>query len=224
MPPSTKKTYGTQRSSSPASHLDSSPAPSKRKRPLIDQLSFDNAPPRKKQQLSSKPKPKVGKSASKATAKGKDKGKQKQLTQLHFCLDTPILRTCPLCNLSYTRGAPDDEILHKSHCARVQRGLEWGKEEAREITKAGVEEVASSIKLNNGSKGRIIRFRADVGGKIGAKVRQNLSYDEYMMNEFMSLSSHYSSKRSTSPYLLPHLHLRHSKHLKSISFSWLSPH
>ncbi len=167
MASSTKRTYGTQSQrslppSSPTSQLNSSPAPPKRKRPLVDQLSFDNAPPPKRLRLTSK--------STKISTKIKEKGKQKQLTQLHFSLDTPTLRTCPLCNLSYTRGAPDDEILHKSHCARVQRGLEWGKEEAREVTKAGVEEVASSVKLKNGSTGRIIRFRAEVGGKIGAKV------------------------------------------------------
>lgn len=177
MSSSIKRTYGTQPqrslpTSSPTSQLTPSPAPPKRKRPLVDQLSFDNAPPRKKPNTSAKSKP-----ASKcAKDKSKGKDKQKQLTQLHFSLDAPTLRTCPLCDLSYTRGAPDDEILHKSHCTRVLRGLEWGKEEGRESSKAGVEEIASSVKLKNGSKGRIIRFRADVGGKIGAKVHISVTY------------------------------------------------
>lgn len=50
--------------------------------------------------------------------------------------------------------------------------MEWGKEEEREWRsgKASVEEIQGNIKLINGSKGRIICFRAEVGGKIGAKV------------------------------------------------------
>lgn len=50
--------------------------------------------------------------------------------------------------------------------------MEWGKEEEREWKsgKVGVEEVEGGIKLRNGTKGRIVCFRADVGGKIGAKV------------------------------------------------------
>lgn len=96
---------------------------------------------------------------------------QQTLTQLHFALDSSVLRTCSLCALSYTKGAPDDEALHRSHCGRVQRGMEWGKEEERDVLKAGVDEVVSSVKLNDGTKGRIICFPANVGGKIGTKVR-----------------------------------------------------
>lgn len=73
--------------------------------------------------------------------------------------------------MSYTRGAPDDEALHRAHCARVRRGLEWGREEQREAEGAGVEELASNVRLRNGGRGRIVCFRPDVGGKIGAKVR-----------------------------------------------------
>lgn len=94
------------------------------------------------------------------------------LTQLHFALETSVLRTCTQCSLSYTRGAPDDEALHRSHCARVQRGMEWGKEEQREAHKAGVLEIATAVKLKhkNGAMGRIISFPASVSGKIGTKV------------------------------------------------------
>lgn len=100
-----------------------------------------------------------------------DKQSEKRnLIQLHFCTDRPILRTCPLCSLSYTKGAPDDEMLHTAHCARVQKGMEWGKEEEKECTKAGVIQVATGLKLKSGARGRIIHFRADVGGKIGSKV------------------------------------------------------
>ncbi|PFH50089.1 hypothetical protein AMATHDRAFT_146061 [Amanita thiersii Skay4041] len=100
-----------------------------------------------------------------------DGGKHKKtLVQLHFCIDKPVLRTCPSCALSYTKGAADDEALHRVHCARVQKGMEWGREEERENVKAGVVEVAGGVKLSNGVRGRIICFRADIGGKIGSKV------------------------------------------------------
>lgn len=96
---------------------------------------------------------------------------QQSLTQLHFSLESSVLKTCVLCGLSYTRGAPDDEALHRSHCGRVQRGMEWGKEEEREALKASVHEVATAVKLKGGTKGRIVCFPASVGGKIGTKVR-----------------------------------------------------
>ncbi|OCH86563.1 hypothetical protein OBBRIDRAFT_220276 [Obba rivulosa] len=176
-----KRTYGSRASrltcpSSPPSELTSSPSGSpsrKRKRPLSERVSGQNTPPPKKQNRTSLFPPKQEKKATQAKLKGSAKGKEKQkekLTQLHFSIDTTVIRTCPLCDLSYTKGAPDDESLHRTHCARVQRGLEWGKEEERELTKTGVEELASGVKLKNGTKGRIICFRPDVGGKIGAKL------------------------------------------------------
>jgi len=162
-----KRTYGSRPnrpplSSSPQSSLSSSPAPAsftaKRKRPLNEQLSFKNLPPP----------PKRAKSTS--SCQQKHKHKQKTLTQLHFCIDTTILRTCPLCDLSYTKGVPDDENLHRMHCARVQKGMEWGREEEKEKIKAGVIELATGVRLKDGRKGRIICFKADVRGKIGFKV------------------------------------------------------
>ncbi|KAI0332109.1 hypothetical protein GY45DRAFT_1433406 [Cubamyces sp. BRFM 1775] len=165
-----KRTYSTRAStkpappSSPPSELTSPPSSSlKRKRPFTDRPPEANTPTKKPRRTLISGKAKTG-------AADKAKSKQPKLTQLHFSLDTPTLRTCPLCDLSYTRGAPDDEALHKAHCARVQRGLEWGKEEEREAARAGVEELESNIKLSNGSRGRIICFRPDVGGKIGAKL------------------------------------------------------
>ncbi|KAF8837011.1 hypothetical protein BDN67DRAFT_973499 [Paxillus ammoniavirescens] len=98
------------------------------------------------------------------------KSSQRTLTQLHFALDCSVLRTCSLCSLSYTKGAPDDETLHRSHCGRVQRGMEWGREEEREVVKAGVDELAANIKLKNGTSGRIICFPANTGGRIGTKL------------------------------------------------------
>ena len=94
--------------------------------------------------------------------------KKKTLTQLHLTLASTTLRTCSLCSLTYTRGAPADEALHKSHCARVVKGMEWGKDEE----KAGkVEVVESDVKIKGGQRGRVISFRCDVGGKLGNKVR-----------------------------------------------------
>jgi N-acetyltransferase len=75
--------------------------------------------------------------------------------------------------LSYTQGAIDDETLHKKHCARVQRGLEWGKEEEKEAYKAGVRVVEDFVRIQGhigAMHGRIIAIPAHVGGKIGAKV------------------------------------------------------
>ncbi|KAI0636784.1 hypothetical protein C8Q77DRAFT_1094610 [Trametes polyzona] len=168
MPTGIKRTYSTRAAkpappSSPPSEL-TSPPPLKRKRPLSDRPTEANTPSKKVRRGL------TGASAAKAKAGDAPKAKQCKLTQLHFSLDTPTLRTCPLCDLSYTRGAPDDETLHKAHCARVQRGLEWGREEQREAEKAGVEEIESRVKLSNGARGRIICFRPDVGGKIGAKL------------------------------------------------------
>ncbi|KZT28485.1 hypothetical protein NEOLEDRAFT_1043957, partial [Neolentinus lepideus HHB14362 ss-1] len=99
------------------------------------------------------------------------KENKKTLTQLHFALETSVLCTCATCGLSYTKGAPDDEILHRSHCVRVQRGMDWAREEEKERIKAGVEEIASVVRLKDGRKGRIICFKADVGGKIGSKLK-----------------------------------------------------
>ncbi|KAH9951961.1 hypothetical protein B0H21DRAFT_817716 [Amylocystis lapponica] len=172
MTPNVKRTYGTRtaRPSLPSSP-PSSPAPLKRKRPLVERSAVHNTPPSKKQRRDSQSVLNVeSKPPKKPAKKAKEKQPQKKLTQLHFSLDTTVIRTCPLCDLSYTKGAPDDESLHRTHCARVRRGLEWGREEEREIQKAAVDEVATGVKLNSGDKGRIISFRSDVGGKIGAKL------------------------------------------------------
>ena len=163
--------------SSPTSELTSPPPTTKRKRPLTDRPTEQNTPTKKPRRAPKGASFSIS-AASSSTARGKNAAppaKQAKLTQLHFALDTPTLRTCPLCDLSYTRGAPDDEALHKAHCARVQRGLEWGKEEEREAAKAGVEELQTNIKLRNGARGRVICFRPDVGGKIGTKVCPCLS-------------------------------------------------
>jgi N-acetyltransferase len=80
-----------------------------------------------------------------------------------------VLRTCALCGLSYTIAAPADEALHKAHCARARRGMEWGRDEAR-----GATEVASGLRLKSGMQGRIVSVRLDAGGKLGSKVGLHL--------------------------------------------------
>ncbi|KAF9453262.1 hypothetical protein P691DRAFT_659101 [Macrolepiota fuliginosa MF-IS2] len=166
-----KRTYGSRSNTTSSSSLlrktttQESPTCStvKQKRPLADSL-YDNVPtPLKRQKLSS----------SKAKAKAKTtplKQKQKKLTQLHFAIDQSILRTCPLCDLSYTKGAPEDESLHRAHCARVRRGMEWGREEERESAKVGVIEIASQVKIATGERGRIISCPAECTGKTGSKI------------------------------------------------------
>jgi N-acetyltransferase len=161
MAPKVKITYGSRSlrslpSSSPTSVSSSSPPPAsrKRQRPLEDHLL--NIP--------------LSLSKKRAKPNAVIPQKQKTLAQLHFSLDTTVLRTCSLCNLSYTHGAPDDEMLHRAHCARVRKGTEWGKEEDREKVKANVTEVQSGIKSKDNRKGRIVCFRANAGGKVGAKV------------------------------------------------------
>ena len=151
--------------SSPSSNLASSSPPPviiKQKRPFEDAFASSTAPPLKKR---AKPL-----TTTKSNSKDELKPKKKTLTQLHFCIETSILRTCPLCDLSYTKGAPGDEKLHRAHCSRIQKGMEWGREEEKEKMKAGVQEVGSLVRLKNGMRGRIIFFQADIGGKIGSKV------------------------------------------------------
>lgn len=101
-----------------------------------------------------------------ATSSGLASAPAPRLTQLHLSF-TSSIRTCSLCQLSYTRGAPDDERLHKAHCARMTRGMEWGKDEE----KAGVVSVVETgVKTRDGRTGRIVSFKADVKGKLGSKV------------------------------------------------------
>jgi N-acetyltransferase len=150
--------------SSPVSTPPSSPIP---KRSLSE--AFSSRPSAKKPRLS-QPDTKKFKSSAASSSKWKANPKKQSLIQLHFSIDASILRTCPICDLSYTKGAQDDEDLHKSHCARVQRGLEWTKDEVRESAKHGVVEIESGIRLKDGSTGRILAVNANVPGKIGSKV------------------------------------------------------
>lgn len=153
-----KRTYSSRsRLSLPSSSPSPSPPLTMRRKRFGE--GAENEPPTKKR-ITTKTSP-SGRLA---------KPKQSVLRQLHFSIETSVLRTCTICGLSYTRGAPDDESLHRAHCLRVQRGMEWGREEEREAEKAGVEEIQSAVKLKNGKKGRIICFKANVGGRIGSKL------------------------------------------------------
>jgi N-acetyltransferase len=98
-------------------------------------------------------------------------GALKPLRQLTLALSSrPSMISCNLCALSYMRGAPEDEALHKSHCARVLRGSEWSREDEREAARSDTCSVVSTCELASGQFGRIISVRANVGGRLGAKV------------------------------------------------------
>ena len=75
--------------------------------------------------------------------------------------------------MSYTRGALDDEELHKKHCKRVQKGMEWGREEEKERGRDdGVATVVEEdIPFARGETGRIIAVKTNASGKLGSKVR-----------------------------------------------------
>ncbi|KAF8522121.1 hypothetical protein BU17DRAFT_45101 [Hysterangium stoloniferum] len=184
-----KRTYADRSRQYLSSPRSSSPCTSptaestgKRKRTLLDS-SAANAPPPKRASISgsdgnpklrstlnnlalSSRNPKSTKSSKKAAIPAKP------LTQLHFIVKSTV-RTCPLCSLSYIKGAVDDEALHKKHCGRIQRGLDWGKEEEKEAQRAGVRVIQAlvTVKGSTGtSHGRIIAVPADATGKIGAKI------------------------------------------------------
>ncbi|KAG6820479.1 hypothetical protein H0H93_016541 [Arthromyces matolae] len=166
-----KRTYGSKKSflsrphslqlpSSPGSD-DLAPSP-KRKRPFQEQSNFftrTDQPPLKKTKI-----------VKENVTSEKNRSKQRKQIQLHFCIDQTVLRACSRCGLSYTKGAPDDEILHRTHCSRIEKGMEWGREEEREVIKTGVIEFARAIRLKDGRRGRIVYFQADANGKIGQKL------------------------------------------------------
>ncbi|KAI0273666.1 hypothetical protein BC834DRAFT_816246 [Gloeopeniophorella convolvens] len=170
------RTYGgsrsslvTTRSSSP-SELASSPQPP-RKRPLAERLAFHNtAPPLKRARTAASTPATTSRQKAKHKYKSKEDRTPRTLTQLHFTLDSSVLRTCPLCDLTYTKGAPEDESLHTSHCARVQRGMQWRRDEEKAAGEARVTEISTGVKLKDGIAGRIISVGADAGGKVGAKL------------------------------------------------------
>jgi N-acetyltransferase len=176
-----KRTYSTRHNSlhmpSSSSEIDSSSSTTSAKRALTDPASIQNSrttkrprllpldPPVEKTKSHTKKKPETPKKSA-----ADKKSKQQALTQLHFALDTSTLRSCAKCALTYTRGAPADESLHKTHCSRVQRGAEWGREEERDAARAGVVQIECGVRLKEGQKGRIVAVPADVGGKVGSKV------------------------------------------------------
>jgi N-acetyltransferase len=176
------RTYTTSRSSRvplrSSSPSDLSSQEHSRKRPLSERLAFHNIPqPLKRARTTASRSTPISKHKPKPKHKYKSKEDRppKGLTQLHFTIDSSILRTCSLCDLTYTKGAPEDETLHTSHCARVQRGMQWRRDEERSSPEAQVSEIATGVKLKDGKSGRIISVNADAGGKIGSKVCFNRS-------------------------------------------------
>ena len=176
------RTYTTSRSSRVPLRSSSPPDLSSqahpRKRPLTERLAFHNTPqPLKRARTITSSSTRISKHKPKNKHKYKSKEDRppKSLTQLHFTIDSSILRTCPLCDLTYTKGAPEDETLHNSHCARVQRGMQWRRDEERASMEVQVAEIATGVKLKDGKSGRVISINADAGGKIGSKV----CFDDY---------------------------------------------
>jgi N-acetyltransferase len=197
-----KHTYGSrnrqflksapQPPSSPLSTLSSSPPaivrPSKRlfsdlASPSVDENFSSTFRPLKRPKTVLKPTTVARKLGTKVIPKT-----QQTLTQLHFNIDQTILRNCSLCDLSYTKGAPDDEALHRVHCSRVRQGMEWGREEEKDRVRNGktvVLEVKTDIKLRDSKKkGRIISFSADIGGKLSTKVGRTRSSYAHHANLF----------------------------------------
>jgi len=124
-------------------------------------------------------KPKTFKSSFESTKRPLAKSKltdgtaaaRKPLRQLVLAVSSaPALLSCDKCGLSYTRGAPEDEELHRSHCQRVVQGTEWGREEEREMIKSNATVVESHVTLPDGRWGRIVSIRASTTGRLGAKV------------------------------------------------------
>lgn len=187
--PHVKHTYSSRSRQLPSSLQQSSSSPTsspnligKRKRPLLDSSVLNAPPPKKINALellksvslthnkSLKTKSNPSKKITKHT---------KPTTQLHFVVNK-TLQTCSRCSFSYIKGAVEDETLHRKHCLRVTRGLEWGKEEEREAEKAGVRVIEGLLKFKDVDGdvfARVISVPASTNGKIGAKVRflENLS-------------------------------------------------
>ncbi|KAL5529260.1 hypothetical protein ACEPAG_5245 [Sanghuangporus baumii] len=177
-----KRTYGSQNSRNRLAAKDSSLGTSsystpsvpdttpKRKRPLAN-LFLNNSPP-KKFRTSCKSSAVIRTDNFVKKAAKKETG----LTQLHFCIDQSTLRSCPLCDLTYTRGAMDDENLHKVHCSRVQKGMEWGREEDKETRRndGTCTIVEEDVVLRSGERGRIIAIKPATGGKLGTKLSSYL--------------------------------------------------
>jgi len=211
---SVKRTYASRPRQRPTSPQSSPPldiplvdSDRKRKRALLDCVSI-NTPPKRPNTSGLSPlifKSKAVNKTSFAPRNSKTTAKKptiKPLTQLHFVVKS-TLRTCPSCSLSYTQGAVDDEALHRKHCARVQRGLEWGKEEEKEAHRAGVRVVEAFVRLKGRtetSHGRIIAVPAYVGGKIGAKVFS--CYHLWNTTNLLICSLRTYWKRSTMHYHL----------------------
>jgi hypothetical protein len=151
--------------------LASSPPCSPRKRPFSGLSSINDSPSakRRKTGVALAAKSPSAKSTTNRTP-SKPLKKQRTLTQLHLLPDQSVMRECKECGLSYTHAATEDERIHKAHCIRVRKGMEWGREDERSLGSGELAEVAKNVKLKNGKIGRVISFRGDISGKVGRKV------------------------------------------------------
>jgi hypothetical protein len=191
----------------------SSPPGTPSKRALADLDSSINSPSKRRRAFTLTSKTSHNKtSLSKAVAKPPQK--QSTLVQLHLLPDKPTLRECKLCGLSYTHAAAEDERVHRAHCLRVRKGMEWGREEERALGLDELEEVAKGVRLKHGKSGRIVCFRADLEGKMGRKV-----WPVHPSSGSPMLTGHLSSlsswRLSTLHFLRPLSHqlpLRRRKH------------
>lgn len=122
----------------------------------------------------SKPKTKKENRPSSSSGASKSTTSSQPLTQLHLSF-TSSIRTCKSCGLSYTRGSLDDEQLHKKHCARVSRGMEWGREEEKT---GNVQVIDDAARTKDGRRGRVVCFDANVKGKLHSKVSAAICFCE----------------------------------------------
>jgi hypothetical protein len=147
--------------------------------------------------------------------------KQRTLTQLHLLPDQSVMRECKECGLSYTHAASEDERIHKAHCIRVRKGMEWGREDERSLGSGELAEVAKNVKLKNGKIGRVISFRGDISGKIGRKVGHCITWCWPRADSAFSYQHYWKPLISLCP---PHLSpLPHSIRQRPTSSFFLRP-
>ena len=107
----------------------------------------------------------------------KDVRKPVKLEQMHLALSTAYISvTCKKCEMSYTRGAVEDEELHKSFCKRSAEGIEWpflNHPTRRTVKTATFEVMQEGIQIGKGKGaliGSIWMMDGSVGGPLARKV------------------------------------------------------
>ncbi|KIM32354.1 hypothetical protein M408DRAFT_326951 [Serendipita vermifera MAFF 305830] len=169
-----RKTYSKRPRTLADAVVTSPPSASRAlKRPRDENQPADDESPAPKKQ-------KTFKSSFKSTTKHPTETKiqtsKTPLRQLTLAVSSKSsMVSCNQCSLSYTRGAPEDEALHRSHCSSVLKGSEWSREDERDALKANACTVSSQVELVSGQSGRIISIRASVGGRLGTKIETVMS-------------------------------------------------